>query len=317
MSNLVKKIAAFRNDKDFWSHLSPVHKKKLDAIINESELVVNRCIKHLDKDTLKTIDESSSSSPASAKGACKKLNVILDIDETLIYFIRHNLRAHSWDTLSAAEKAKYEFIETSHKDIIVIRPHLQEFLTYLFKHCNVSLWTLSEQEYAEGIAEKFVAPKGSGRKLKHIFNADDDDNHDIAASSLYGNNKDLNWLWYSYAEKYPCFSECNTILIDDLPNNALNTSNRKNSIKINPFALFGEVKKRTDPYHDVSKDDTLLRIIEILRHIKPQFIKKQCHGTEKQWSNIFSADNILELGLKDYIKTVSFKNKDIHVIALD
>ena len=48
----------------------------------------------------------------SAAAAPCKLNVILDIDETFVYFIKNAHFAHSWDTLSPGEKAKYEVHRT-------------------------------------------------------------------------------------------------------------------------------------------------------------------------------------------------------------
>jgi hypothetical protein len=236
-----------------------------------------------------------------------KLNVILDIDETFLYFINKDHFPHSWGPLPEKEKAKYNYIE--HKaGIFIVRPYLKEFCDYLFANCNVSLWTWSDIEYAEGIPAKLLLDNVKGRKLHHIF-ADEDAG---TSSKLHGNSKDLNYLWYK--KKLPCFAECNTILIDDLPNNSVNPSNRQNSITLKPFALFGEVKRRTDPYEDVSKDDTLLKVIEILK--KAQTIANNCYeDDEKRWTNIFSPANVRSAGLESYMRTIK-KQDDSTVRAI-
>jgi len=239
---------------------------------------------------------------------CNKLNVILDIDETLVYFIHKKYWKHSWDLLSDEEKAKYT-VRPNNSGVFIVRPHLNTFLSFLFKHCNVSLWTLSDQEYAEGVAKMFVHNGSPRRKLQHILNGDE---HAELAADLHGNNKDLNWLWYHAG--YDCFAECNTILIDDLPNNSLNPSNRQNSITINPFALFGEVKDRSKPYLDVSEDDTLLKIIELLKIVMKQ--QDNCAEGDGRWDNIFSEDNIEKMGLERYIHTMTFRGKRIKSICV-
>ena len=256
----------------------------------------------------------------------KKLNILLDIDETLIYFIKKNLRPTSWDILSEKEKLKYNFIEYN-GNIIIMRPHLDIFLKVLFQHFNVCLWTLSELEYAQWMANFFQKMLGGDKyKFKYVFGAEDENNNSFKGNTniyhlngsrkRHGNNKDLNWLWYDKVndkgEKYfKNFSECNTILIDDLPNNALNPSNLKNSIKIEPFALFGEVKDRSDPYSDVSKDKTLLNVLKFLNKILK--CKDICDDIEQ---NIFSDTNILKYKLEKYTENFVFKNKNIKSISI-
>jgi hypothetical protein len=261
------------------------------------------------------MSSGSRASSGSRVMSRDKLHIILDIDETLLYFIHHRVRAHSWDTLTDDEKSKYTFIEDKHRNIILPRPHLQRFLTYLFKHFNVSLWTLSEREYAESIRDLLITKGYPTRNIHYIFSADDDEEHEVSAKEIHGNNKDLNWLWYQYASKYPGFYECNTILIDDLPANALNPSNRQNAIHITPYALFGEVKKRTDPYKDVSKDDVLLIIIQLLkkmmRHSNPS-----CYSGDNRWSFLFSAENCETYKLMPYRQTVRYKNKEIQALHI-
>lgn len=231
--------------------------------------------------------------------SCKKLNIILDIDETLVYFIHNRYRKHSWDALPDNEKGKYEIQETKN-GLFVIRPHLREFLDFLFANCTVSLWTWSDEDYAESIATRFLGyPERPVALLLSEVQADE-------SSWKHGNNKDLNWIWYDL--KKPCFAECNTILIDDLPTNSVNSSNRKNSITVAPFALFGEIKDRTDPYTDVSDDRCLLDIIDILKTVLDS--KESCYGTDLQWENVFSPKNIAAMGLQRFHQRILLKQRN-------
>jgi hypothetical protein len=256
-------------------------------------------------------------SAAAAVAPCK-LNVILDIDETFVYFIKNAHFAHSWDTLSPGEKAKYEVHRTDNTGhAIIVRPHLETLLDYLFANCTVSLWTWSDLEYAKDIANRFVTRGRKDRKIEYIFSEKDagasaDGNENIPHYKFHGNSKDLNYLWYG--KMLPCFSECNTILIDDLPNNSGNPSNRKNSITIKPFALFGEVKDRSDEYEDVSEDRTLLEVIEILEKVKHLAVKNYT-DEDKRYTNIFSPENVSAAGLEESLIEYNFKGETVRGIG--
>jgi len=233
------------------------------------------------------------------------LNVILDIDETFVYFINKKYRAHSWDKLSESEKAKYQYNEVG-GHVLILRPHLQEFLDFLFANCSVSLWTWSDAEYADMIATTLITALKPDSRVRFVLSEEDA----ARSAELHGHSKDLNMLWYS--EVKPCFAECNTVLIDDLPNNTIHPSNRKNSITVRPFAPFGEKKDRTERYMDMSNDTTLLEVIEILGLILN--FAGACYGGENQWESLFSTENIREMGLSKYIHTIEyspFKNKEM------
>ena len=262
--------------------------------------------------------------------ACK-LNVILDIDETFVYFIKKNLIAHSWDTLSPGEKAKYVVHTTKEGHVIIERPHLETLLDYLFANCTVSVWTWSDRGYAKDMVKRFLLRGRTDRKIKHIFadkeahasagsnykrnenNENDEDDEEIHENfEPHGNSKDLNYLWYG--KKLPCFSECNTILVDDLPGNSLNNSNKQNSITVKPFALFGEVKDRSDPYEDVSDDKTLLEVIDILKKVQ-RMAADNYKDDDKRWVNIFSPGNVKAAGLQGSLTDLTIKRKTVRAIS--
>ncbi len=229
-----------------------------------------------------------------------KLNVILDIDETFVYFIADKYRSYSWDILPEKEKAKYTTLEAN-KGIYIVRPHIEEFMDFLFKNCTVSIWTWSDANYARFVADTFVLAGHPERKMRLLLS----EAHAEESGEIHGNSKDLNWIWYDQDES--CFAECNTVLIDDLPSNSVHTSNSKNSITIAPFALFGEVKDRSDPYLDVSKDTSLLDVIALLKKVIPHV--GDCYNEETRWNNIFSEENIARMGIQSYLKTVQLDSK--------
>lgn len=223
-----------------------------------------------------------------------KLNVILDIDETFVHFLNYDSKGE------IPKENSYNFHNVS-SGTFVLRPKLREFLTFLFENCRtVSLWTWSEEEYAESIAdfiEKYI-----GKRPHYVLHSD----HAELSGEMHGNSKDLNMLWYGASEFEPLegFHECNTILIDDLPSNSVNSSNMKNSITIAPFALFGEVKNRSDPYLRLVDDSCLDQVMDILRKIMDKF-DKGCDGASNgTWKNVFSAENIARYGLGEYVKDV-------------
>jgi hypothetical protein len=140
------------------------------------------------------------------------------------------------------------------------------------------------------------------------------DKHAEESSWKHGNSKDLNWLWYDSKNSNDysnlitdCFSECNTILIDDLPGNSVNSSNRQNSITIGPFALFGEVKNRSEAYEDVSKDTSLLEVIDILEKVQTHLAG--CYDDDRKETPVFSDENIEKIGLQSHIKSIQVKHK--------
>ena len=111
----------------------------------------------------------------------KKLNIILDLDECLLHFDIYEVREENYKTFSSYKKQfkqqdfepyafKYKF-DGAKKDsytVGFIRPHLQTFITYLFKHCNVSVWSNGYYTYVDKICD-IIFTKSQRKKLKIIF----------------------------------------------------------------------------------------------------------------------------------------------------
>lgn len=190
------------------------------------------------------------------------MNVILDIDETFVQYVGID----DWNILPDTEKAKYKIGGQSASGLFILRPHFDDFFDYLFTNANtVNLWTWSDKEYAQSVA-RLIQSHNQTWKIANIWYDDDVD----ASIKLHGHNKDLNYIWYTKKK----FQPCDTILIDDLPENTQNPSNKRNGIQILPFHPLGEkvdksqkttTKIRTGVYTDMSNDDTLLRVKTLLQ----------------------------------------------------
>ena len=90
------------------------------------------------------------------------------------------------------------------------RPHLQEFLDYLFKNFNVSVWTAASKDYAMFIVNKIIVPANKpGRKLQHVFFS----YHCDLSKKKSGSSKLLKNLSDHFILKQ--YSTNNTIIIDD------------------------------------------------------------------------------------------------------
>lgn len=186
------------------------------------------------------------------------MNVILDIDETFVQYVGKD----DWAGVPAAEQAKYETRGESSSGLFILRPKFREFFEFLRDNCKtINLWTWSDKEYAEGV-KQMIESEVPGASVSNVWHDDDVE----ASIDLNGHNKDLNYIWYTKKK----FQPCDTILVDDLHENTQNPSNIKNGIKIPAFHPLGEQKKqsptkmRTGVYTDMSKDDTLLKVADII-----------------------------------------------------
>lgn len=190
------------------------------------------------------------------------MNVILDIDETFVQYVGTD----DWAGTPESERNKYQTGGNTENGLFVLRPHFDDFFTFLFDSCEtVSLWTWSDQEYAQGVADmiKLRNPKWN---IANIWSDGDVD----ASIEMNGHNKDLNYIWYTMKK----FKPCNTILVDDLPSNTQHPSNIKNGIQLAAFEPLGhkleknkktKTKIRSGPYKDMSKDTTLLSVKTVIK----------------------------------------------------
>jgi len=135
-----------------------------------------------------------------------KPSIILDLDQTIIS--AEPTEEHDFEKY----KKKIEHFRYDDMDgyyMVYSRPYLQEFLDYLFKNFNVTIWTAASKDYALFIIEKIIINKHPERKLDFIFFA----YHCDLSKKMKKYSKKLCMLWDIH--NLPGYSEKDTIIIDD------------------------------------------------------------------------------------------------------
>jgi TFIIF-interacting CTD phosphatase-like protein len=193
----------------------------------------------------------------------KKNNIILDLDQTLISAEADE----DYDFEKYKEKAKkFDFQDMEGYYIVFERPHLQKFLTHLFKNFNVCIWTAASKDYALFIIEKIILldPK---RKLDYIFFS----YHCDKSKKMKKGTKDLSMLSEIY--KLPNYSNENTFIIDDY--NEVYETQPENCI-IAPEFQFTK--------HGSENDTFLKDLIPLLKKgkIDSKKINKKLNSTHKE-----------------------------------
>lgn len=178
----------------------------------------------------------------------KKGNVLLDLDETLL----SSQETEKFD-IESGKLSKFRWENMDDIYIVVERPHLQEFLTVLFRDFNVSIWTAASKEYASFIAENIILKGDKKRKIDYILFQE----HGKISDKKYNKSgsKELRLLWEYF--HLPGFNKDNTFIIDDNPN--VYSSQLSNAIIAKPF-----------DYKDTNsdKDKFLLKLQDTLNEIK-------------------------------------------------
>jgi TFIIF-interacting CTD phosphatase-like protein len=205
----------------------------------------------------------------------KRLNVFLDLDQTLIAAVPlvnedddEDDDEKIFDLYNPDDQKRATLFEFENMDdyyIIFQRPGLQKFLDYLFSNFNVSVWTAASQGYAAFIVDRIlIGNKKKERKIDYTFFS----YHCKASCKVKKGTKDLSILWDIY--KFPGYNKDNTIIIDDY-DEVCNTQ-PKNCIVAPPFYF---TKKGSE------KDDFLEKLIPRLDKIKDRLLKgKKLHANK-------------------------------------
>ncbi len=133
-------------------------------------------------------------------------HVLLDLDETLICSARSDAPL---DTENY-KRVKHLTHHINEPFTIFERPHLQEFLDYVFSHYKVSIFTASSKDYCLFIIDKFLLTKPE-RNIEFVFFSY---HCEISEKRYAGNNKRLSLLSHDFdlQEMFPLDT---IVLIDD------------------------------------------------------------------------------------------------------
>lgn len=183
----------------------------------------------------------------------KKLNLVLDLDNTLISSLEKD------EITKKIENRKLEYKDMDGYYRVFSRPHLKTFIDYAFNNFDITIWTAASKDYALFIINKILIPKSSKKhKLKMFLY---DENCDQSREKYHKESpKDLNYLY-----NFSGYHSCNTIIMDDLQD--VFNANPKNTLRAD--------------YFDASKisserDDFLLRAIDKLEYIKKNYEINGC-----------------------------------------
>lgn len=134
----------------------------------------------------------------------KNINVVLDLDNTLIYSIEfHKLKKQTPEWL-----ANYKYHVMDEDYVVCERPGLKEFLDWLFDNFNVMIWSAASPDYVDFIAKKIVGKRGH---VEHIYNSEQcDESEKIYKKCI----KTLRMIWNE--KDVPGYGPYNTLIIDDL-----------------------------------------------------------------------------------------------------
>jgi len=234
----------------------------------------------------------------------KKLCVVFDIDETLIQFVQKKYR-NLWEELDPTIKRKFFSIEHPSGSVILLRPNIRELFNY-FKETHeikVGLWTYSEREYSEDIANI----------LKQALDLPDDffmftwGAEDMGEEPDY--SKDLNNVY----NEFPDFNKFNTFLVDDLYGNLKHDVNVKNGILVQPFAPFGTSKVRVNIGAEkqtiISNDTVFNNLIDVCQKVLSDI--NDCDSEDIDYAftteSVFEEKRVVRMGLKPFLKTYAVK----------
>ena len=178
----------------------------------------------------------------------KKINLILDLDETLI----HTKKV----ILDNIKKEIQYLILPNFVGEVYFRQYLKEFLYFCYNNFNVSFWTSSNSLYCKEIL-KLILSEEQYKKTKIILISEESKIIDLKTNIIYKNgdsrSKPLDFLWEdSEMSKY--FQKENTILIDN--ELFIKERNFNNTILIENFE------------NKVKNDNVFCKISEILNKIK-------------------------------------------------
>ena len=188
----------------------------------------------------------------------KEFNVILDLDNTIICAVEmdyYNANKNKMTLLDS--NLKYSDFENAYR--IYQRPHLEEFLTFIFRNFNVAIFTAASKDYGLFILDNIIRKIIPDQELSFFFY----DYHTDLSRKYYNSPKDLRLLWH----KFPTtFQQHNTIIIDDLKD--VKVANGFNCINIKEFEVIDE-NYESEKDFKVNKqsilDNELLHVIECIK----------------------------------------------------
>lgn len=177
----------------------------------------------------------AKNSIARARRTGGRINIILDLDNTLISSVPYHRignTANSYRTLNL----RHHVFDNSY--VIYERPGVQSFLDFLFKHFDVSVWSAATKEYVMFIVDNIVCAK-RGRRLKMVLHSE---HCNMSRRINPDSPKDLRFIWNN--PRIHGFTPDNTFIIDDLP--AVHAAQPQHCIAVPEFDVERDVTGASD-----------------------------------------------------------------------
>lgn len=178
----------------------------------------------------------------------KKNNVILDLDNTIIS--AEALEDFPMNDKDVKEKInKFTYHNMDGYYIVFERPHLQDFLDWLFENYNVAVWTAATKDYALFIVDKILMKKPN-RKLDFIFFS-----YHCDLSKYFYKNEEKRFskklLLITEDFQIRNYYNHNTLIIDDLPD--VSQCQPDMAIRIHPFEFLDKNSEKDNVLLDIKK----------------------------------------------------------------
>jgi len=160
-------------------------------------------------------------------------NVILDLDNTLLS--AEALEDFPFHQKGIKEKAlQFNLHDMDGYYVVFERPHVQDFLDWLFQNYNVSVWTAASKDYGLFVLENILLK--NNRKLDYFLFS----YHCDLSRKKYDYSKKLDLIYDVF--KLSGYNASNTIIIDDLEE--VHECQPKNSIHIKEFEILNKNSER-------------------------------------------------------------------------
>jgi hypothetical protein len=201
----------------------------------------------------KSLSKPSKSIPSNSSQNKGNLPcILLDLDQTCIS--AEPEEEYDWKK-NKKKATKFEFADMDGYYIVFARPGLNDFLDYLFKNFNVSVWTAASKDYALFIIDKLIIADKPERELDWTFfsyHCDNSKHHNKRS-------KCLKMLWDVY--NIEGYTDKNTVILDDY--DEVYKTQPGNCIKAPPFEFTDEGSENDTFFTDLQpKLDVMIAAIK-------------------------------------------------------
>ena len=187
----------------------------------------------------------------------KKINIIFDIDETLIQAYNNE-----GGVLTSFNRGDYAIgkLDSGREYLIYKRPYLEKLMNFCYEYFYVSFWTSGKKDHCSTVLKNILTEKQFKKTKIIVARSDQNEFYEFKSDKYYMINlhnntiaKPLDYLW-EHPDFSDTFNRNNTVIVDDNPLNI--AINQHNSIFIYPWCRFDK------------RDRKLKELIKLLKKYK-------------------------------------------------